>query len=90
LVEEFGVSGFKLLVHLYRSGESSLSNIPMQLNIDHTSLYHAIYMLSQQGLVEIVDSWTGRSLKLTEKGVRVAKLLAEADDILRSWKNPCQ
>jgi len=82
VMEELGFTGLKLLAFLQRRGESTLTYIPQALNVSHSELYYAVEVLRKKGLIEVVDTWAGRRLKLTEKGARVARLLVEAEEEL--------
>jgi len=66
-MEELGFTGLKLLAFLQQRGESTLTHIPAALNVSHSELFYAVEALRKRGLIEVVDTWAGRRLKLTER-----------------------
>ena len=82
MIEELGKSGIKILLYLYEEGASSITRTLRGANIGHTTLYSALIVLKEFKLItEERQGWT-RILRLTPLGMKIAKKLSEADDIL--------
>ncbi|MCC6002873.1 MAG: hypothetical protein LM590_00825 [Thermofilum sp.] len=65
-------------------GEKKISDLRPSTKLSTTSIYHNVDKLLSLGLIEDdrKGSPANRILKLTEKGLRVAKLLKKLDDEL--------
>jgi DNA-binding HxlR family transcriptional regulator len=84
LLEKAGV--VRILLSLLK-GESKTSELIEKAKCPYTTLYTSLSLLRNLGLVEveIVKKYPRKKIvKLTERGRRVAELLKQIDDIVKS------
>ncbi len=78
-------AAIRLLLLLAKHGKMSMLDIRYHLDASNTAIYNAIKKLSKAGLVndEYEEHFPRRRLiSLTEKGRRVAELLAQIEAVL--------
>ncbi len=88
LLEKAGAIEF--LLYLYENGETNFTNAVRSLKTGQAALYSAVSRLLEAGLIleERGDVFPfTRKFKLTDRGRRVAMLLAEIEKILRGELN---
>jgi len=82
MIENIGERGIRILLLLHNKREAKLTQIKNELRMGSAAAYNALAQLFRFGLVEEYRYKNMRIIRLTEKGIKVADLLIQADKIL--------
>lgn len=88
-VANLGNVGIKILITIYSSKEKMkyIRQITSDGRIGYTSAYRALSVLADYGLVYYKNVYGRKFIILTNTGEKVAKLLTEANNLIREAKN---
>ncbi len=88
-ITNLGNVGIKILITIYSSKEKMkyIRQITSDGRIGYTSAYRALSVLADYGLVYYKNVYGRKFIVLTSIGEKIAKLLTEANNLIKESKN---